>query len=257
MTAPPETAADPIELDRRIPFQMGFNARDLGGLPAGRDQVVRRGLVFRADGVHRLDGADLELAASLGLRTVIDLRTHGELDRGRFPESLGATWHHLPLITSMWSERGFQADDGPVAFLRDRYLEMLVEGRDQLPMAISLVADESPTLFHCAAGKDRTGVLAAIILGLLDVSYDDIAADYHLSAAGMEAMTEWVVATYPDASDAMTSQPPEYLGAPADAMHAFLERIDDQHGSMVGLAHDLGIDDDLIVRLRATLLEPA
>jgi hypothetical protein len=158
----------------------------------------------------------------------------------------------------MWSERGFESnEEGPVAFLRDRYLEMLVEGRDQLPRAIALVADESPSLFHCAAGKDRTGVLAALILGLVGVSDDDIAADYHLSAASMEAMTEWVVATYPDARDAMTSQPPEYLGAPADAMFAFLERIADQHGSMVGLAHDLGIGDDLIGRLRATLLEPA
>ena len=55
----------------------------------------------------------------------------------------------------------------------------------------------------------------------------------------------------------MTSQPPEYLSAPAEAMHAFLERIAEQHGSMVGLAHDLGIGDDLIRRLRATLLEPA
>ena len=253
MTVTPE----PLALDRRIPFELVFNARDLGGLPAGRDQVVRRGLVFRADGVHRLDGDDLEVARSLGLRTVIDLRTRGELERGVFPESLGATWHHLPLISQMWSEQGFTADDGPVAFLRDRYLEMLVEGRDQLPQAISLVADHSPTLFHCAAGKDRTGVLAALILGLLGVSDEDIAADYHLSAAGMEAMTEWVLATYPDARDAMTSQPPEYLGAPADAMHAFLERIADQHGSVVGLAHDLGIGDDLIDRLRTTLLEPA
>lgn len=248
---------DPVDTDRRIPFELVFNARDLGGIRVGQDQVVRRGLVYRADGVHRLDGADLEVARALGLRTVIDLRTRGELERGRFPEALEVSWHHLPLITTMWSERGFVAGDGPVPFLRDRYLEMLVEGRDHLPLAVSLVADASPTLFHCAAGKDRTGVLAALILGLLGATADDIAADYHLSAAGMEAMTEWYLQEHPEARDAMTSQPPEYLGAPADAMHAFLERIDDQHGSMLGLAHDLGIDDDLIGRLRATLLEPA
>ncbi len=248
---------DPVDTDRRISFELVFNARDLGGIRVGQDQVVRRGLVYRADGVHRLDGADLEVARALGLRTVIDLRTHAELERGRFPESLGAAWHHLPLITTIWSEQGFVATDGPVPFLRDRYLEMLVEGRDQLPRAIALVANESPTLFHCAAGKDRTGVLAALILGLLGVSADEIATDYHLSAASMEAMTEWIVATYPDALDAMTNQPPEYFGAPADAMHAFLERIDEQHGSMFGLAHDLGIDDDLIGRLRGNLLEPA
>jgi protein-tyrosine phosphatase len=217
---------------------------------------VRAGLVVRADGVHRLAGADLELARGLGLRSVIDLRTAGELERGRFPEELGVGWHHLPLITEMWSERDLVADQGPVPFLRDRYLEMLVEGRASLARAVAIAADEAPVLFHCAAGKDRTGVLAALLLGLLGVPAVEIAADYHLSAASMEAMTAWITATYPEALDAMTSQPPEYLSAPAEAMLAFLERVDDDHGSMVALAHDLGIDDGLIARLRSVLLEP-
>jgi protein-tyrosine phosphatase len=246
---------EPLDLDRRIAFETVFNVRDLGGLRTLAGRTVRRGLVFRADGVHRLDGADLDIARALGLRTVVDLRTHGELDHGRFPESLGARWHHLPLIAEMWSERGFQATDGPVAFLRDRYLEMLVEGRDQLGQIVALAADESPILFHCAAGKDRTGVVAALLLGLLDVTPEDIADDYHLSAASMVAMSAWVRATYPDAADAMTNQPAEYLEAPADAMLAFLDRIEEEHGSMRGLARDLGIADQVIARLQATLLD--
>jgi protein-tyrosine phosphatase len=245
---------DPVDTDRRIPFELVFNARDLGGIRVGHDQVVRRGLVYRADGVHRLDGADLEVARALGLRTVIDLRTHGELDRGRFPESLGAAWHHLPLITTIWSEQGFVATDGPVSFLRDRYLEMLVEGRDQLPRAIALVADASPTLFHCAAGKDRTGVLAALILGLLGASAEDIAHDYHLSAAAMESFTEWIRRSFPDALDAMTNQPREYLEAPAEAMLGFLEEVDRRHGSVEGLVDHLGLDPAVVARLRAGLL---
>jgi protein-tyrosine phosphatase len=246
---------EPLDLDRRIAFEAVFNVRDLGGLRTLDGRTVRRGLVFRADGVQRLDGADLDVARALGLRTVIDLRTRGELDHGRFPEALGARWHHLPLIAEMWSERGFQATEGPVLFLRDRYLEMLVEGRDQLAQIVALVADDSPTLFHCAAGKDRTGVVAALLLGLLDVAPEDIADDYHLSAAGMVAMSEWVRATSPDAADAMTSQPAEYLEAPVDAMLAFLDRIEEEHGSMRGLARDLGISDQLVARLQAALLD--
>jgi protein-tyrosine phosphatase len=246
---------EPLDLDRRIAFQAVFNVRDLGGLRTDDGRTVRRGLVFRGDGVHRLDGEDLEVARALGLRTVIDLRTRGEIDHGRVPDALGANWHHLPLISEMWSERGFQATEGAVAFLRDRYLEMLVEGREQLARAVELIADRSPSLFHCAAGKDRTGVLAALVLGLLGVAPEDIADDNHLSASGMVAMRVWGQATYPDAADAMTRQPAEYLEAPVDAMLAFLERVDEEHGSIRGLARDLGIGDDVVARLHAALLD--
>jgi protein-tyrosine phosphatase len=245
---------DQAALDRRVDFQAVFNARDLGGLPTVDGGTVRRGVVFRADGVHRLSGDDLDVARGLGLRTVIDLRTLGEVDRGRFPEDLGVRWHHLPILGEMWSERELVATDGAARFLRDRYLDMLVEGRDSIAQAIGLVADEGPTLFHCAAGKDRTGIMAAVLLGLVGVSHEDIALDYHLSAAAMTAFSAWVTATYPDAVDAMSQQPAEYMEAPAEAMHLVLERIDEQHGSMAGLAADLGIDDDVIARLRATLV---
>jgi protein-tyrosine phosphatase len=251
------TDHEPIAVERRVPFELVFNARDLGGLPTEDGRVVRRGMAFRADGVQRLRGVDLEVARSLGLRTVIDLRTVGELEHGRFPEALGVDWYHLPLIEQMWSDQGFAPTDGAIPFLRDRYLAMLVEGRGALARIVALVADGSPSLFHCAAGKDRTGVVAALVLGLLGVSPTVIADDYHLSAASMSAMTEWVMANHPDAVDAMTSQPPEYLEAPVEAMLGFLEAVDELHGSMLGLAGDLGIDDDLVARLRATLLDPA
>jgi protein-tyrosine phosphatase len=257
VTATHPTDAPPIALDRRVPFELVFNARDLGGLPTEDGLVVRRGMVFRADGVHRLSGADLDVARALGLRTVIDLRTAGEVDRGRFPEALGVDWYHLPLIEQMWSEQGFAPIDGAVPFLRDRYLDMLVDGRSALARIVRLVGEGSPTLFHCAAGKDRTGVVAALLLGLLGVPPEVIAEDYHLSAASMQAMTEWLTATYPDAVDAMTSQPPEYLEAPVEAMLAFLEAVDDRHGSMLDLAHDLGVDDAMVATLRDALLEPA
>ena len=252
MTLTPE----PTDLDRSIAFQTVFNVRDLGGLRAADGREVRRGRVYRADGVNRLDGPDLEAARALGLRTVIDLRTLGEVERrGRFPvEHLPVAWHHLPMIQGMWSEQDLVATEGPVAFLRDRYLEMLIEGGTAIVRALELVAEEPPALFHCAAGKDRTGVLAAILLGLLEVPAEDIAHDYHLSAAAMESFTEWIRRSFPDALDAMTDQPREYLEAPAEAMHAFLDEVDRRHGSMAGLVDDLGLDRSVVERLQATLL---
>ena len=247
---------DPVDLDRRITFERVFNVRDLGGIATSDGATVRSGLVFRADGVNRLDGADLEVAKALGLRTVVDLRTHGEVEhRGRFPsEHIPVQWHHLPVLEQMWSERQLEATDGAVAFLRDRYLDMLVEGGASIARTVELVADEAPLLFHCSAGKDRTGVVAAVVLGLLGVSHEDIAEDYHLSAAAMDAFTAWIEAELPEAVDAMSRQPKEYLEAPAEAMLGFLAGVERVHGSIEDLVLQLGVSPATVDALRASLL---
>jgi protein-tyrosine phosphatase len=244
-------------VDRRLSFELVFNVRDLGGLPTHDGRTTRIGQLFRADGVQRLAGADLARARALGLRTVIDLRTLGEIDHGgRFPvEAYEVDWHHLPMIRRMWSEDDLAATDGAVPFLRDRYVEMLTDGGESLPRIVELVASGGPSLFHCAAGKDRTGVVAAVLLGLVGVPHDEIADDYHATAAAMAAMVDWLTVTYPEAIDAMTSQPPEYLEAPREAMLAFLDHVDDRYGSIEGLARELGVTDETVDRLSVTLLD--
>jgi protein-tyrosine phosphatase len=251
--APVGVVAAPAE--RSIAFGVVFNVRDLGGLPTADGRSVRPRQLFRADGVHRLDGDDLELARTLELRTVVDLRTAEEVARGRFPlERVPVEWHHLPLMRRMWSEDDLKPSDGAARFLAERYLAMVEQSGQTLGRAVELLAAGTPALFHCAAGKDRTGVVAAFVLGLLGVAPDDIAADYHESAANMAAFQAWIRDEHPEAADAMTQQPPEYLDAPPEAMFGFLEAIDHRHGSMEGLAHDLGIGGATITRLRATLL---
>jgi protein-tyrosine phosphatase len=257
VTAAPEPFTPDLPvLDRAIAFQLVFNVRDLGGLPTLDGRTVRRGQVFRADGVHRLRGDDLLAARALGLRTVIDLRTDDEVGRGRFPhEDYPVAWHHLPVLRRIWSDDELVAGGSAAEFLRDRYLDMLVHGGDSIARAVELVAGGAPALFHCAAGKDRTGVVAAVLLGLLGVSHDDIAADYHASAVAMAAFVDWLTIEFPQALDAMTSQPPEYLEAPVEAMHGFLGQVDVQYGSMERLARHLGISDAAISELRHTLLD--
>jgi protein-tyrosine phosphatase len=250
-------APDPTALERSIELRLVFNVRDLGGLPTADGRVVHRGHVFRADGVQRLRDDDLETVRKLGLRTVIDLRTAGEISRGgRFPvEQHPVDWHSLPMIRRMWSDDALVATTGAADFLRDRYLEMLDEGADSLVEIAGLVADGQPALFHCAAGKDRTGVVAAFLLGLLGVDRDAIVADYHATAGAMAAFVDWLTTEHPEAIDAMTGQPPEYLEAPPEAMAGFLDAVDGRYGSMAGLARHLGVPADTIAQLRATLLD--
>ena len=249
-------APDPTAPERTIGFELVFNVRDLGGLPTVDGRRVRPGHVFRADGVQRLAGEDLDRARALRLTTVVDLRTEGEIQRGgRFPvEHYPVDWHHLPIIDRMWSDDDLVATSGAVDFLRDRYVEMLESGAASLARIVELVAAGPPALFHCAAGKDRTGVVAAVLLGLVGVPHDEIAADYHATAGAMAAFVDWLTTTHPEAMDAMTSQPPEYLEAPMEAMEGFLQHVDERYGSVLGLADELGVHDDTITALRDTLL---
>lgn len=258
MTVAPEGfTVDPTALDRSVVFELVFNVRDLGGLPTVDGRTTRSGVLYRADGVHRLAGADLEKARGLGLRTVIDLRTEGEIERGgRFPvEEHRVDWHHLPILQRMWADDELVATSGAVDFLCDRYVDMLCEGGTSIARIVELVADGNPALFHCAAGKDRTGVVAAVLLGLLGVPHEEIATDYHATAGAMAAFVDWLTVTYPEALDSMTSQPPEYLEAPREAMTAFLDHVDDRYGSVDGLAAHLGVEPATVDRLRTTLLD--
>lgn len=240
------------EFDRHLPFEAVFNFRDLGGYATAGGRQVRWRTVFRADGIHRLSLEDL---ASLDVRTVLDLRTHEELERGRCEhDSIG--YHHLPILQKAWTELGFEGELEAVTFLADRYVDMLDEGRESIARALHILGEESslPLVFHCAAGKDRTGVVAAVLLGVLGVSDDDIADDYSLSRLGMARFQEWIIANFPEAADAMSKQPDAFLAAPVEAMHLFLERVRATFGSFDEYVGGLGVDDATLDAVRGNLL---
>src|SRR5205807_3302088 len=120
--------------------------------------------------------------------------TGGERDEVGAFGAEGIDVIHLPVLREIWDRDLLTETDDPVEFLVARYLEMLDEGADSLAAAVEIIASEPrrPLLFHCAAGKDRTGVLASLLLEVVGVGDDTIAEDYHLSAEGMQRMVEWV-----------------------------------------------------------------
>jgi hypothetical protein len=214
--------------------------------------------VYRADGIHRIAGSDLTRVAALGIRTVLDLRTLGELDaHGRVEtESLDAMYHHLPLLEEVWERDLPVAELDAIDFLAARYVEMLEWGAPSIRTALTAMSEPErlPLVFHCSAGKDRTGVLAAVFLGLLGVSDDDIAADYALSRAAMRALTEWVRTERPESYEQMSAQPPAFLDAPPLAMQRFLALARVQYGSPADYAASAGVDAEIVDALRSTLL---
>ena len=240
------------EVERHLTYDLVFNLRDLGGYEAAGGRAVKWRTLFRADGVHRLAP---EAFTELGIRTVLDLRTHGEIEeRGRAEGD--HDWHHLPMLKTIWQGSSFTEDMSAERFLADRYLVMLDEGAESLVTILGLLADPErlPAVFHCAAGKDRTGVVAAVVLALLGVDDDVIAHDYGLSRLGMDRMVDYIRVTYPDRYDAMSDQPSAFMQAPEAAMRLFLADVEAAYGSLPAYVESLGVDAGTVERLRSNLL---
>lgn len=241
---------------RHIACDGTFNLRDLGGYETADGRVTRWRTVYRADGLHRVPPSGTRTLRTLGWKTVIDLRTSAEVEAGVYHR--GRMWHvHLPVVRHTWEARAFDAADDAVPFLVDRYLEMLDEGAVAIASAIEILASprHRPTVFHCSAGKDRTGVVAGLLLSTLGVPDHVVADDYHLSADAMDKLVAWVTATRPDLVDAMAQQPPQFMLCPPEAMLGLLAEVRERFGSAEGYLANAGVVRGTIDALREQLLE--
>jgi len=252
----PDVGSDPRRL---IQLDAVHNFRDMGGYPAAAGTTTRWRTLFRADGLYRLAGDDLEVVRRLGLRTVIDLRSNGELaERGTFPHDLHPVdFHHVPVIDSTWQHLDrSDADDDPVAFLEWAYHDMLREGPQRFAQAIEQLSrpDAFPAVFHCAAGKDRTGVLAMLLLGSLGVPQHYIVADYALTVEGIERMRAWAQRTSPEMLERMTDAPSAFMSAAPEAMARVIDTIC-LDGSIRDYTLSLGVTPGALDRLATQLLE--
>lgn len=257
--SPNVTAATKDPRRHPLALQQVFNFRDLGGYPTADGRSVQWGRLYRADGLNRASDADVELLRTIGLKTIVDLRTHRELESHGFAaaESLEAHFAHRPLIDELWPMNDEARSADPVRYLVDRYHEMADRAEHVLPELIGWVADQperTPVVFHCSAGKDRTGVTAAVLLGLAGVDHTTIAADYHLTGLAMDDLLAWVRAAHPESADSMTEQPPVFLACPPQAMLTFLDELDGRHGDMEGFVRSLGVDAGVINRYRTNVL---
>ncbi|MFJ6197876.1 tyrosine-protein phosphatase [Micromonospora sp. NPDC092111] len=241
-------------MTRHLEFDRLHNFRDLGGWRTADDRTVRWRQLYRSDSLAKLAGDDLDRFRALGVGTVIDLRYPWEIAaRGRAPEVDGVTWLNLSVEHRPYDQAEIDPDVDPWRYLADRYAEVAVDGADELRQAVqTIAAADAPLVFHCASGKDRTGLLAALVLALLDVSDEQIAEDFALT----ELATARLVADWRAAHPGRTLRWPGYGRAPARIIELVLADLTAAHGSLPGYARDvLGVDDDVVAALRDRLLE--
>ena len=244
--------------NRRVVDMEGcFNFRDLGGYRTADGRTIRWQRLFRADGLHRLTDTDLNQLADLGLATVIDLRTGQELEEvGRisWPAS-DLAYHHLPMLDVLPDRTTYPAWVD-ASYVAERYEGMLEKGADAMADALLILADPSayPAVFHCAAGKDRTGLLAAVVLGLLGVPDDDIITDYALSQEAMGRMLTWLRAERPDVREQIDNSAAAIVAAEPDTMSLFIQRLRQRYGSFATYAESLGVGG-AVAPIRQALLD--
>jgi protein-tyrosine phosphatase len=239
---------------RHIPIASLHNFRDVGGYRTGDGSVMRWGRLYRSDSLGKLHGADWEQFLALGVRTVIDLRHSYEADaRGRVPRYDGLVYHNISVEHRPYDQAGLSPAVEPARFLADRYAELAMDGAVELRRALGVIAAEgsAPVVIHCASGKDRTGVLTALILSLLGVGRADIIADYALTGLATDRLiAEWLAD-----NDGLAPRWPAFGQAPPGAMQQFLGGLDAAYGSVPGyVASQLGVGDDLVKALRMQLL---
>jgi protein-tyrosine phosphatase len=240
---------------RFLPLAGAYNFRDLGGYPTIDGRIIRWGRLFRSDTLDELTAADVEVLRRVGLASVIDLRTTAEAERvGRGLLGLEPVRYlHLPLLREESGESRAAPPVGP-GELFQRYLWYLEVGRPSLVEALTVVADPTnhPLVFHCAAGKDRTGVLAALVLDILGVERNVIVQDYALTAARLEL----IMARFrrdPIFAKRINELPREIFGVEEETMEQFLAALHQQHGGARQWALGAGVPAESLDAMAAQL----
>ena len=231
-----------------------YNVRDIGGYPTADGGVVRRSMLFRASSLHRLD--DEQAWARFGAGTVIDLRYDRE--RLAFPLPAFITGElHSPFLPNDWDADPAARDLPAAEFLASVFRDMVDFGGDTVRRVLARLAtdDAYPAIFFCMAGKDRTGVLAAVLLALLGVSDADITADFELSGDEVVALVDYLRTREDFEDHPMMNQPEELLRAPRAAMEIFLADVGDEFGGIPGWVRELGVSDEQVEQLRTRLVE--
>ena len=251
---------DSRAVDRQIDLDGCVNFRDLGGYPAANGRSLRWRTLYRSDALHALTPGDIRrFREELAISDIVDLRSTFELEsegRGR----LGAepiAFHHLPLFDGEMSAEERSASDQ--MSLGDRYIGLIEMARKPIARVIDALSNASAgAVYHCAAGKDRTGVISAVLLGVLGVPRDLIVADYALSSQNIEAIIERVM-SMKGYEDTLEKMPADTLHAKPETMETVLSHIESAYGSMDHYLEQILEEADAppgaAERLRAKLLD--
>lgn len=247
---------------RLVDLEGPVNFRDLGGLPTNEGKTIKRGMLFRSDKLSLLTSRDFEVLDSLNIKNIVDFRTKGEVEKEPYSVPSSMNYLNLPIGDDSWSQGDFMGQvaqmdiDEFEQLMIGLYKSMPVEFPDQYRLFFdTLLETEQPLVFHCTAGKDRTGVASALLLNLLGVDWDTIKAEYELSSDYRE-----------EENLKMTKQLSGYgiseektmmmMSVKANYLDSIFGAISDRYGSLDSYYTEvLNLNTQEISRLRSRLLD--
>jgi protein-tyrosine phosphatase len=234
-----------------------YNVRDLGGYDTATGQVTRWGRFLRGDLLADVPAESQSALHRHGIKTAIDLRTQDELleKPSVLAHSPDFEYVHQNLLGDDElpdRARNFETPKG----IADGYVWILEARRSQIRETLSTLAvpQRLPAVFYCAGGTDRTGIIAALLLGVAGVPNETIALDYRLSAWGLverfrqEGLPRWMAADDLDSGKALETL------AHADTMHRTLGYLEDTYGGVTEYVRSVGLTVSQVAALRDALL---
>ena len=243
---------------RELVWDGCVNVRDLGDIPTEDGGETRFGAIVRADSVRRLSDAGWAALVGYGVSRIVDLRWHDELAADP-PSDLPVELVHVSLFGDFDPAFGHfldelaNAEPDPVSATRVVYLEFLRCYHRNFGDAVAAIAGagDGAVVVHCAAGKDRTGLVVALLLRLAGVGVDAIADDYALSEPSWAPFVgDWIAAAE---SERERARRVRLSACPRDAILGVLDEVERVHGGVAGYLHAAGASDADLTALRARL----
>ena len=204
---------------RLLPMKGAYNMRDLGGYPAADNKQVKWNVIIRSGDLNALTEEDVDYLASLPLRTDIDFR--GEKEKSAAPDKMPDTVNqYVSLSIETGDMSGIIGNIKELdlqklpSIMQDVYVYIIRNAQSIYSHFFRILEDENsaPLLFHCSAGKDRTGIGAALLLSALGVSREIVIEDYMLSAEYIKGKYDYIIRSHP-AFEPLTTVKREYLEA--------------------------------------------
>jgi protein-tyrosine phosphatase len=245
---------------RALEWEGCLNVRDLGGVPLEHGGHTRHGSLVRADNIRRLTDEGWRSLAAHGVVRIVDLRWHQELEDDA-PRDVHADVVHVSLLGKFDVDfkddiADYMAAGDPAGYWATAYTSIFEEFHQNFGRALAAIADapEGAVLFHCAGGKDRTGLVSALLLRLAGASIDDIAADYALSEANLNAgPSRWIDSS---PNETVRAQRQFMQQTPPAAMARALEQLEERWGDVGAYLRAAGLSGAQLGRLEARLAAP-